>query len=65
MWKTVKHEQPNVGQRVLICYIAFGISTYSEATYIEYDAECYKGYFQTDQGVKVASHWNPEIPQIE
>lgn len=57
MWIDVNTLLPNVKDKVLICYTAFGKRKYAEAIY-EGD-----NLFQTREGMKIPTHWSPYICQ--
>lgn len=56
MWIDVKDLLPNVGERVLISYTAFGERIYVEGKYIGYD-----NIFDTADGIKAPTHWSPYV----
>lgn len=59
MWINVDDEMPKVGQKVLICYKAFGERNYVEGKYVGFD-----NVFETSDGIKEPTHWNPNIPNL-
>lgn len=58
MWIDVNTLMPNVKDKVLICYIAFGKRKYAEAIYVG------DNLFQTREGMKIPTHWSPYIPNL-
>lgn len=61
MWKNLNEERPTKGQKVLICYQAFGEYEYAIAEYLGYEE-----YFTTVGGrVLFSTHWMPLMPPDE
>lgn len=53
MWMDVNVTLPNIGDKVLICYTAFGQREYAEAEYVG------DSLFRVRDSIKVATHWSP------